>query len=322
VIWISSIEALDPPQETWLPHEVEAQPTPPRARRSTAQKARIVLRACRPRQWSKNVLLLAAPAAAGVIAIASVELRVAAAIVAFCMLSSATYLLNDVRDREQDRRHPRKRLRPIASGELSPRAGLAIAAVLGAGGLMLAAAVRLELAAVGCAYLALTASYSLWWRRIVLLDILAIAGCFVLRAAAGGVAADVRLSRWFLVVTSCCAIFLVGGKRHAELLDNTRAGLTRTTLRRYSSTLLRTVLVGAAGGAVLAYAIWAFRRPEHGPWYEITIAPFVLWLGRYGVLLARGAGEAPEEVILHDWVLLALGLAWTVLFLCGIYVGR
>ena len=322
MIWISSIEALDPPQETWLPHDVEAQRTPPRARRSTAQTARIVLRACRPRQWSKNVLLLAAPAAAGVIAVASVELRVAAAIVAFCMLSSATYLLNDVRDREQDRRHPRKRLRPIASGELSPRAALAIAAVLGAGGLMLAAAVRLELAAVGCAYLALTASYSLWWRRVILLDILAIAGCFVLRAAAGGVAADVRLSRWFLVVTSCCAIFLVSGKRHAELVDNTRAGLTRATLRRYSSSLLRLVLVGAAGGAVIAYAIWAFRRPEHGPWYEITIVPFVLWLGRYGVLLGRGAGEAPEEVILHDWVLLALGLAWTVLFLCGIYVGR
>jgi decaprenyl-phosphate phosphoribosyltransferase len=322
VIWISSIEALDPPHETWLPREVEAQPPPVRARRSTAQTARIVLRACRPRQWSKNVLLLAAPAAAGVIAIASVELRVAAAIVAFCMLSSATYLLNDVRDREQDRRHPRKRLRPIASGELSPRAALAVAAVLGAGGLMLAAAVRLELAAVGCAYLALTASYSLWWRRVILLDILAIAGCFVLRAAAGGVAADVRLSRWFLVVTSCCAVFLVSGKRHAELVDSTRAGLTRATLRRYSSTLLRMVLAGAACGAVIAYAIWAFRRPEHGPWYEITIVPFVLWLGRYGVLLARGAGEAPEEVILHDWVLLALGLAWTVLFLCGIYVGR
>jgi decaprenyl-phosphate phosphoribosyltransferase len=322
VIWISSIEALDPPQETWLPHDVEAQPTPAGARRSTAQTARIVLRACRPRQWSKNVLLLAAPAAAGVIAIASVELRVAAAIVAFCMLSSATYLLNDVRDREQDRRHPRKRLRPIASGELSPRAGLAFAAVLGAGGLMLAAAVRLELAAVGCAYLALTASYSLWWRRVILLDILAVAGCFVLRAAAGGVAADVRLSRWFLVVTSCCAIFLISGKRHAELIDTARAGVTRATLRRYSSTLLRTLLVAAAGGALVAYAIWAFRRPEHGPWYEITIVPFVLWLGRYGVLLARGAGEAPEEVILHDWVLLALGLAWTVLFLCGIYVGR
>jgi decaprenyl-phosphate phosphoribosyltransferase len=324
VIWMSSIEALDPKQERWLPPDIEAEPVPVSvaSRRSTTQTLRIVLRACRPRQWSKNVLLLAAPAAAGVIAVASVELRVAAAIVSFCMLSSATYLLNDVRDRDQDRLHPRKRLRPIASGELSSSAALAIAAVLGIGGLALAAAVRLELAAVGCAYLALTASYSLWWRRVILLDILAIAGCFLLRAAAGGVAADVRLSRWFLVVTSCCAIFVVTGKRHAELVDSAGGGLTRATLRRYSQRVLRILLVGAASGAVLAYAIWAVRRPEHGPWYEITIVPFVLWLGRYGVLIARGGGEAPEEVILHDWVLLALGLGWTALFLCGIYVGR
>jgi decaprenyl-phosphate phosphoribosyltransferase len=324
VIPMSSIEALDPKHERWLPPDIEAEPVsvPVGARRSAAQTLRIVLRACRPRQWSKNVLLLAAPAAAGVIGVASVELRVATAIVSFCMLASATYLLNDVRDRAQDRLHPRKRLRPIAAGELSPRAALAIAAALGIGGLALAAAVRLELAAVGCAYLALTASYSLWWRRVILLDILAIAGCFLLRAAAGGVAADVRLSRWFLVVTSCCAIFVVTGKRHAELVDSAGGGLTRATLRRYSQGVLRIMLVGAASGAVLAYAIWAVRRPEHGPWYEVTIAPFVLWLGRYGVLLGRGAGEAPEEVILHDWVLLALGLAWTVLFLCGIYVGR
>jgi decaprenyl-phosphate phosphoribosyltransferase len=324
VIWMSSIEALDPKQERWLPPDIEAEPVPVSvaSRRSTTQTLRIVLRACRPRQWSKNVLLLAAPAAAGVIAVASVELRVAAAIVSFCMLSSATYLLNDVRDRDQDRLHPRKRLRPIASGELSSSAALAIAAVLGIGGLALAAAVRLELAAVGCAYLALTASYSLWWRRVILLDILAIAGCFLLRAAAGGVAADVRLSRWFLVVTSCCAIFVVTGKRHAELVDSAGGGLTRATLRRYSQRVLRILLVGAASGAVLAYGIWAVRRPEHGPWYEITVVPFVLWLGRYGVLIARGGGEAPEEVILHDWVLLALGLAWTALFLCGIYVGR
>ena len=268
------------------------------------------------------MLLLAAPSAAGVIAVASVGRNVAAAIVVFCMLSSATYLLNDVRDRDQDRLHPRKRGRPVAAGELSVRAALAIAAVLGISGLALAAAVRPELAAVGCACLALTATYSLWWRRVILLDIVAVAGCFVIRAAAGGVAADVPLSRWFLVVTSCCAVFVVAGKRHAELVDGARPALTRGTLRRYSSTVLRAVLALAASGAVVAYGIWAFRRPEHGPWYELSIAPFVMWLTRYAVLLGRGDGEAPEEVILHDWALLLLSLAWIVLFLCGIYVGR
>jgi decaprenyl-phosphate phosphoribosyltransferase len=320
VIDMSSIQIVKPEQQTWVPRE----PEPAQAPASAAQPhvARILLRACRPRQWSKNLLLLAAPAAAGVIAVGSVGRDVAAAIVAFCLLSSATYLLNDVRDRDQDRVHPVKRLRPIAAGQLSPHAGLGLAAALGICGLALAAAVRLELAAVGCAYLALTASYSLWWRRVILLDIVAVAGCFVVRAVAGGVAADVPLSRWFLVVTSCCAVFVVAGKRHAELVDGARPALTRTALRRYSTPVLRAVLAAAAGGGLIAYAIWAFRRPEHGPWYEVSIVPFAIWLGRYAVLLHRGDGEAPEELILHDWALLLLSLAWTVLFLCGIYVGR
>ena len=320
MIDISSLQILKPEQQTWVPREAEPAPGP--VGDSQPRVARALLRACRPRQWSKNVLLLAAPSAAGVIALPSVGRDVAAAIVAFCLLSSATYLLNDVRDRHQDRLHPRKRGRPVAAGQLSPRAALAAAAALGIGGLALAASVRLELAAVGCVYLALTASYSLWLRRVILLDIAAVAGCFVVRAVAGGVAADVPLSRWFLVVTSCCAVFVVAGKRHAELVDGARPALTRITLRGYSSSALRAVLAAAAGGALIAYAVWAFRRPEHGPWYELSILPFVMWLGRYAVLLRRGDGEAPEELILHDWALLLLSLAWTVLFLCGIYVGR
>ena len=308
----------------WVsPAAGEAKPLAPRASRSRLDSARTLLRACRPRQWSKNALLLAAPAAGGVIAEGSVELRVGAAIVSFCLLSSATYLLNDVRDLEQDRLHPRKRLRPVAAGEISPRAALASAAVLGLGGIAVAAAVRPLLALVGVGYLALTAVYSLWWRRVFLLDIVAVAGCFVVRAAAGGVAAGVPLSRWFLVVTSLCAIFIVAGKRHAEFIDDERAGVTRATLALYSRSLLNTLLGAAADGAVVAYAIWAFRRPESGaPWYELTILPFMASLARYGLLLGRGAGDAPEEVILHDRVLLALGLVWVVLFLCGIYVDR
>ena len=151
---------------------------------------------------------------------------------------------------------------------------------------------------------------------------LAIAGGFVLRAAAGGVAANVPLSRWFLVVTSFGAIFVVAGKRHAELFGRARTGITRATLRRYSEASLRAVIALAALGTVVAYSIWAFTRPEHGPWYEVTIVPVVLWLVRYAVLVSRGAGEAPEELILRDRTLLLLTLTWTALFLGGIYVGR
>lgn len=304
--------------------ELHANPEISRTVAPTAARpnARVLLRACRPRQWAKNVLLVAAPAAGGELGDGSIALRVVLAIASFCMLSSATYLLNDVRDREQDRAHPLKRLRPIASGALPVRTALWFALALAVGGLVLAAAIRPELAAVGAGYLLLTAAYSVWLRHIAVLDILAIAGAFVVRAAAGGVATDVPLSRWFLVVTSCGALFVVAGKRHAEVFGADGATITRRTLRHYSERALALIMASAAAGTLVAYAIWAFRRPERGPWYEATIVPVLLWLGRYSQLVARGAGEAPEELILRDPPLLALSVLWTALFLGGIYVGR
>ena len=314
VIQISSIELRAHPETP--------RTTAPAAAGQARPRPTVLLRACRPRQWAKNVLLVAAPAAAGVLGDGAVALRVVFAIASFCMLSSATYLLNDVRDREQDRAHPRKQHRPVASGALSVRAALAFALALAAAGLGLAAAIRPELAAVGAGYLLLTATYSVWLRHIVLLDIIAIAGAFVVRAAAGGVAVDVPLSRWFLVVTSAGALFIVAGKRHAELFGADNDASTRATLRLYSEGALRLIMAAAVAGTLVAYAIWAFRRPERGPWYEATIVPVVLWLGRYWQLVARGAGEAPEELILRDPPLLALSLLWTALFIGGIYVGR
>ncbi len=281
----------------------------------------MLLRACRPRQWSKNLLVLAAPCAAGILDHPGVAREVAATFVAFCLLSSATYLINDVRDREQDRHHPVKRRRPVAAGTLSPSRALWFAAAMAIAGLAISMAVRPALAALACIYLALTASYSLWWRRVVVLDIVAIAGGFVLRAAAGGAATDVALSRWFLLVTSWCAVFLVAGKRYAELGEATHRA-TRASLRSYSPGCLRLLMALAATCASVAYAMWAFSRPEHGLWYEASMAAFVLWLARYSVLLARGAGQAPEELILRDRVLLLLGLAWAALFMGGVYVGR
>ena len=280
-----------------------------------------LLRACRPRQWAKNALVLAAPLAAGVIARDDVAHEVVAGALALCLLSSATYLLNDVRDREQDRRHPRKRLRPIAAGELSVAGAVRWAAILAVAGLATAAAVRPLLALIGLGYLALTTSYSLWWRRVVVADIVVVAAGFVVRACAGGAAADVPLSRWFLLVTSACAFFLVAGKRYAELIDQGRDA-TRRTLNRYSPGGLTLLLAGAVGLAVVAYAMWSFQRPETGPWYELSLLPFVAWLARYGVLLRSGAGQAPEEVILRDGQLLLWSALWLALFLGGTYVGR
>ena len=266
--------------------------------------------------------MLAAPCAAGVIDRPQIAAQVAGAFLVLCLLSSATYLVNDVRDREQDRLHPRKRSRPVAAGELSPRAALRVAATLALVGIASATAITPGLGAVACGYLALTMSYSLWLRRVVVLDILAIAAGFVLRAIAGGVATDIYLSRWFVIVTACCAIFLVSAKRYAELREHAGSGPARATLRRYSLGRLRLTLLAAATVAGVAYTGWAFTRPSHVVWYGLSIAPLVLWLGRYTSLIDAGAGQAPEELILRDRTLLALSVAWAFLFLGGVYVGH
>lgn len=297
-------------------------PLRPAARPAARLSARVLLRACRPRQWSKNLLVLAAPAAAGVLDRPLVAAQVAGAFVVLCLVSSATYLVNDVRDREQDLLHPRKRLRPVAAGELEPRMALRVAGVLAVAGIAAGAAIAPGLGAAAVGYLALTASYSLWLRRVVIADVLAIAAGFVLRAFAGGLASDIYLSRYFVIVTGCCAVFLVVAKRYAELREQRGLAPARATLRRYSPGHLRLALAVAATVASVAYTGWAFTRPNHTVWYGLSVAPFVVWLARYARLIGMGAGEAPEELILRDGVLLALSVAWCLLFVGGVYVGR
>ena len=144
--------------------------------------------------------------------------RVTVACVAFCLLASGIYAINDVSDAEEDRRHPRKRFRPVAAGELDPRFATALGLSLLLAGLLLCAAIAPLLALVGVGYAALTLSYTLVWRHLIVFDIFAVAGGFVLRAVAGGVAAPVTLSRWFLLVVTSSAVFVAAAKRYAELL--------------------------------------------------------------------------------------------------------
>lgn len=265
--------------------------------------------------------MLAAPCAAGLIDRPQVAAQAAGAFVVLCMLSSATYLVNDVRDREQDRLHPRKRTRPVAAGDLSPRAALWLAGGLALVGIAGASAITPGLGAVAVGYLALTVSYSLWLRRVVVADILAIAAGFVLRALAGGVATDIWLSRWFVIVTGSCAIFLVAAKRYAELREHTGFGPARATLRHYSAVSLRLTMFAAATVAGVAYTGWALTRQDHLVWYGLSIAPLLLWLARYASLIGAGGGQAPEELILRDRTLVALSVGWAFLFLGGVYVG-
>jgi decaprenyl-phosphate phosphoribosyltransferase len=246
-----------------------------------------------------------------------VALALVGAFVSFCLVSSATYLVNDVRDRDSDRRHPRKRLRPVAAGLVTPVAALRAAAALALLALIVAWLVRPELTAVLAGYACLTLSYTLWWRNIVLLDIVAVAGGFVLRAVAGGVAVHVSLSHLFLTVTSACAVFLVAGKRHAELMSAAPGARLRPVLRRYTRRGLRLLLAASAGLGLVAYTGWALGRP--GGWLPLSVIPFGLWLGRYGALVRSGAGEAPEELVLHDGGLMSVGLLWALCFVAGVY---
>ncbi len=287
------------------------------ARAPRLRTLRALLITMRPRQWTKNVLLVAAAGAAGALGRDHVPLRVAIAFAAFCLLASGIYAINDVRDAAEDRLHPRKRRRPVAAGTLGPGVALALALGLILGGLSLCALVRPLLALVGAGYVLLTLSYTLVWRRVVILDLVAIAGGFVLRAVAGGVAAPVALSRWFVLVVTASAILLAAGKRYAELRRSNGAGTARRrVLELYTPGALRLILAASAATAFAAYCVWALQLPAvHGiPWRPLTIAPFVLGLMRYGLLARVGGGEAPEDLVLADRWLASAGALWLLLF--------
>jgi len=314
------------PARPTSPHAArDADPTPA-ATPVTPRRGlwRAALATLRPRQWIKNFLVIAAAGAAGALGHEDVPLRVGLAFVAFCMLASGIYAINDVRDVEEDRLHPRKRFRPVAAGELSPRAAVALGIGLMLAGVVLCAVLAPLLAVVGAGYLALSLSYTLVWRHVLLLDIFAIAGGFVLRAVAGGVASPVTLSRWFLLVVTSASIFVAAGKRNAELRRTSLAAVTagrRRVLEGYTETRLRAILIASAAVAVFAYAVWAFELPTvHGvPWRLLTVIPFAACIARYGVLVRAGKGESPEELLLSDRLLQALGAAWLVLFALGVH---
>ena len=309
--------AMPPPTQP-TPLAPAAVIAPIRPQRS---RPRALLVLARPRQWIKNALVIAAPGAAGALGHDDVPVRVVVACIAFCLVSAGIYALNDVRDRHEDRRHPRKRFRPVAAGEVEPGEAVAFGAVLMLCGLILSTAITPLLTAVSFGYIALTVSYTWVWRHLPLLDLVALAGGFVLRAVAGGVAAPVALSRWFVLVITFAAIFVAVGKRLAESIRTTTLGhRARAVMRHYSPRRLRLLLSLSAAGALFAYAVWAFELPAvHGiPWRPLTIIPFGICLVRYGRVVRSGKGEAPEEVLLSDRVLAVAGVAWLVLFALGV----
>ena len=278
--------------------------------------------ATRPRQWVKNLLVLAPLLPAGEQVGLDSLVGAGTAFVVFVLISSAIYLFNDVEDREADRRHPVKRHRPIASGALSPVNARIAAVVLVALGLVLASTRGWQLVAVAVVYLAIQVSYCLWMKHEPVLELASVASGFLLRALAGGVAAHIPLSQWFLITAAFGSLFVAAGKRYGEHEMGTRTGApVRRVVQRYSLSYLRFVWTMAATVVVMSYALWAFDvQAETGSaWGLVSMVPFVLAVMRYAVDVDGGSAEEPEEVVLHDPVLIGMGLAWCGSLLLAVY---
>ncbi|GGL08355.1 decaprenyl-phosphate phosphoribosyltransferase [Planomonospora parontospora] len=283
-----------------------------------------LLRACRPRQWLKNALVFAAPAAAGVLGTAAGLRGALVAFAAFCLAASGAYLLNDAADVEADRRHPRKRFRPVAAG-LVP---VALARAAGILLVLLAPAVAAlpgdwRLPAVVAGYLALTFSYTFWLKHQPVVDLVAVAGCHVIRAFAGAIAVDVPVTSWFLVVVSLGSLQLVAGKREAEVraaAENATGNATRAILAAYTPSYLAQVRTMSSGAMIVTYCLWALNDHPGGPFYAMSIVPFVLIVLRHNLLVDRGIGEEPEELALRDRPIQLFIAALVALLTIGIYL--
>lgn len=307
--------------------EVGSPAPDPAARRRTSLLGGLV-RTARPKQWAKNVLVFAAPGAAGVLTHRQPLIDATATFLIFSAVASGVYFVNDALDAEADRHHPRKRTRPVAAGLIGVRQAQAIGIALVAVGLALSVLVSVKLLLVLAIYVGVQVAYSLWLKHEAVLDLAAVASGFVLRAIAGAVAVGVPISQWFLIVATFGSLFMVTGKRFADLSESDDSQIAgRPVLSTYSAAYLRSVLTISATVTITAYCLWAFenvkaitvRQGHAALCFQLSIVPFTLALLRYGLLVDQGEGGAPEDVVLGDRLLLGLAAVWAVLFALGVY---
>ena len=276
-----------------------------------------IVKALRPRQWVKNVLVFAAPVAAlgddrYVYDLGVVLVNVLIAFAVFSLAASSVYLVNDARDVEADRAHPTKRFRPIAAGVVPETLAYVLAVVLGVGALAVSWLVSPNLAVVIGIYIAIQLAYCFGLKHQPVIDICIVSSGFLIRAIAGGVAAGVPLSQWFLLTMAFGSLFMAAGKRYAELQLAERTGAKiRKSLESYTSSYLRFVWTLSATALVLCYGLWAFERDgAEGSWFAISMIPFTVAILRYAVDVDGGHAGEPEEIALGDRVLQLLAVAW------------
>ena len=283
-----------------------------------------VIRELRPKQWIKNVLVFAAPVAAGIFDNRDTDLQALGAFGCFCAAASATYLLNDALDIESDRRHPVKKNRPIAAGIVPIGLACVLAAILlvvAIGGAFL---IRRDFGFTILAYLALTTVYSLWLKSMPILDIVAVAAGFVLRAIGGATATGLPISEWFFIVTSFGALFMVTGKRAGERAElGEDAATIRPALAAYTPQYLNYLKAVFSAGTVITYCLWAFASAQESTsgsvLFQISIVPFAIAILRYALLLEQGKGAEPENLVFSDRTLLLAGAIWAAIYACAVY---
>jgi decaprenyl-phosphate phosphoribosyltransferase len=286
-----------------------------------------VVKAVRPRQWVKNVLVLAAPLAAlGSAAhydYVDVLGKVGVAFLMFCLAASSVYLINDVRDVEADREHPTKRFRPVAAGVVPEWLAYVAAAVLGVASLAGSWLLTPNLALVMAVYIGIQLAYCFGLKHQAVIDICIVSSAYLLRAIAGGVAAGIPLSQWFLLMMAFGSLFMVAGKRYAELQLAERTGAKiRKSLESYTSTYLRFVWTLSANAVVVCYGLWAFERDGYsGSWFKVSMVPFTIAVLRYAVDVDGGLAGEPEDIALRDRVLQLLALAWIGIVGAAVIVG-
>ena len=283
--------------------------------------------ALRPRQWVKNVFVFAALVFAERLTDPAAVLRVCGAFGVFCLLSSAVYLINDVRDREADRLHPQKRRRPIAAGEIAPGTASAVSVVLAVFALFAAFGLSGGFGQVATAYLVLNLGYSFGLKRIVILDVMMVATGFLLRAFAGALVLDVAISRWLMLCTGLLALFLGFVKRRQEIATMEEGSVTRPILREYSLPFLDQMIAIVTGATVVAYSLYAFSpevAQKLGTEHLGLTIPFVLFgIFRYLYLVhQRGVGENPTVVVMTDVPLILDVTLWGAAVVIALYFWR
>jgi 4-hydroxybenzoate polyprenyltransferase len=275
-----------------------------------------VIRAMRPAQWLKNGVVFAGLVFGGKLLEPAAVASATLAALAFCLLSSGFYLINDVRDRDADRLHPVKRSRPVPAGDLEPRTAGALGSLLILFAIAASALLSQNLLLVFLAYAGLMAAYNLGLKEIAILDVFAIAAGFVLRAVAGAIVVDVSISPWLLVCTMLLALLIGFGKRRHELvvLDNARAH--RRNLGVYNQAMLDQYVAVAAAGTLIAYAVYTFdsESAQYHHRMMLTIPIVAYGVFRYLYLLYLGGqGGAPEAMLLTDRPLVAAVATWAIL---------